>query len=111
MLIIIILKIPFSFAALPYIKDWRPERDIKVVVEDILQTTGHKTIRTRNDVSTGLSIMAYLDVRIPPDQHIRWYDGKESQVFILCDSKIPELGEIVKSYRLRGDDVHLYWQP
>jgi len=111
MVIVIIMKIPFSLVALPYIKDWRPERDIKVVVEDILQTTGQSTVRTRNDVATGLSIMAYMDVRMPPEKHIRWYDGSERQVFILCDTKIPELGEIVKSYRLRGDDVYLYWQP
>jgi 4-amino-4-deoxy-L-arabinose transferase-like glycosyltransferase len=111
MALIIILKIPYSFFVLPYIKDWRPERDIKAVVEDILQTTEGKTIRTRDDVATGLSIGAYLDIRLPAEQYIRWYDGKEKQVYILCDTKIPELGEIVKSYRLRGDDVFLYWQP
>lgn len=110
MALIIILKIPYSFVVLPYIKDWRPERDIKAVVEDILQTTEDKSIRTRDDVATGLSIGAYLDVRLPAEQYIRWYDGKEKQVYILCDTKIPELGEIVKSYRLRGDDVFLYWQ-
>jgi hypothetical protein len=111
MLFMIIIKIPYSFAILPYIKDWRPERDIKAVVEDILQTTEGKTIRTRDDVATGLSIGVYLDVQLPAEQYIRWYDGKEKQVYILCDTKIPELGKIVKSYRLRGDDVFLYWQP
>jgi len=111
MLVIIILKIPFSFAVLPYIKDWRPERDIKVVVEDILQTTADKTVRTRNNVSTGLSIMAYMDVRMPPEQHIRWYDGKERQVFILSYARNADFGTVVKSYRLRGNDVFLYWQP
>ncbi|HKI61602.1 MAG TPA: glycosyltransferase family 39 protein [Mariprofundaceae bacterium] len=111
MLIIIILKVPYSLGILPYIKDWRPERDLNAVAEEILQLTRDHTVRTRDDVSTGLSIGAYMDVRIPPEKYIRWYDGREHQVFVLCDFLDPKLGELKKSWRLRGDDVHLYWQP
>jgi len=52
-----------------------------------------------------------MDVRLPPEKYIRWYDGNEKQVYILYDHLSPKLGKLVKSYRLRGDDVHLYWQP
>ncbi len=110
-LLIIILKIPYSFAVLPYIKDWRPERDIRTVVEDIMQITDGKTLRTLNDVSTGLSIGAYINVRTPHDQFIQWYDGKEKQVYILSEVKDPKLGELLKYWRLQGNNTYLYWQP
>jgi hypothetical protein len=109
--LIIILKIPYSFAVLPYIKDWRPERDIRAVVEDIMQITDGKTLRTMNDVSTGLSIGVYINVRTPHDQFIRWYDGKERQVYILSEVEDPKLGEQIKYWRLQGNHTYLYWQP
>ncbi len=111
MAIIILLKVPYSLAILPYIKDWREGRDLNAVAEEILQLTEGHTVRTWDDVSTGLSIGAYMDVRLPPEKYIRWYDGNEKQVYILYDHLSPKLGKLVKSYRLRGDDVHLYWQP
>ncbi len=111
LLIIIAVKIPYSFGILPYIKDWRPERDIVAVVEDIMQTTNGKPIRTRNDVSTGLSIGAYINVRTPPEQFFRWYDGKEKQVYILTEVKDPKFGTLVKYYHLQGNHTYLYWQP
>jgi len=111
MLIIIVLKIPFSFAVLPYIKDWRPERDIVAVVDDIMRITHGKTLRTLDDVSTGLSIGAYIDVRTPHDQFIRWYDGKEKQVYILSEVVDPKLGKLLKHWRLQGNHTYLYWKP
>jgi len=111
LLIIIAVKIPYSFGVLPYIKDWRPERDILAVVEDIMQTTNGKPLRTLNDVSTGLSIGAYIDVRSPPEQFFRWYDGKEKQVYILSEVADPKLGQQVKYYHLQGNHTYLYWQP
>jgi len=110
-LIIIILKIPYSFAVLPYVKDWRPERDIKAVAEEILQITNGKPLRTRNDVSTGLSIGAYINVRTPPEQFFRWYDGKEKHVYILSEAENPEFGELIKHWRLQGNHTYLYWKP
>ena len=110
-IIVILIKIPYSFAALPYIKDWRPERDIRAVVEDIMQITDGKTLRTKNDVSTGLSIGCYINVRTPHDQFVHWYDGKEHQVYILSEVEDPKLGELVKQWRLQGNHTYLYWQP
>jgi len=111
MVLIIILKVPYSLAVLPYIKDWRPERDIVAVVDDIMQTTNGKILRTRNDVSTGLSIAAYIDSRIPNDQFIRWYNGKEKKVYILSKVKDSKFGKIIKYYHLRGNQTYLYWHP
>jgi len=110
-IIVILMKIPYSFAVLPYIKDWRPERDIRAVVEDIMQFTDGKNLRTMNDVSTGLSIGAYINVRTPPDQFVHWYDGKERQVYILSEVEDPKLGELIKHWRLQGNETYLYWKP
>lgn len=110
-IIVLLLKIPYSFAALPYIKDWRPERDIRAVVEDIMQITAGKTLRTMNDVSTGLSIGCYINVRTPDDHYIRWYNGNERQVYILSEVENPELGTLMKYWRLRGHHTYLYWKP
>ena len=111
MLIVIIMKIPYSLAVLPYIKDWRPERNIVAVVDDIMQITNGKPLRTLDDVSTGLSIGAYIDVRTPHDQFVLWYDGKEKQVYILSEVKDPKLGKLIKHWRLQGNHTYLYWRP
>ncbi len=108
---IILIKVPYSFAILPYIKDWRPERDIQAVVEDIMQITDRKALRTMNDVSTGLSIGCYINVRTPHDQFVRWYNGKERQVYVLSEMEDPKLGQLVKQWRLQGHHTYLYWQP
>ncbi len=108
---IIILKIPFSLAVLPYIKDWRPQRDIKTVVEEIANITQTHQIYTANDVATGLSIAAYLDVQLPPEKYIRWYRGSEHQAYVLAEVKTPDLGKLIKMWPLRGDHVYLYWRP
>ena len=111
MLFVILLKIPFSLAVLPYIKDWRPERSIVAVVDDIMIHTNGKTLRTLNDVSTGLSIGAYINVRTPHDQYLHWYDGKEREVFVLSEIENPTLGKLVKHYRIQGQHAYLYWRP
>jgi len=46
MAIIILLKVPYSLAILPYIKDWREGRDLNAVAEEILQLTEGHTVRT-----------------------------------------------------------------
>ena len=110
MLLIIVLKIPYSFGILPYIKDWRPERDVKVVAEEIIQLTPDMPLRTRNDVSTGLAIAAYIDVWRQDQPPIRWYRDNETGVYVLAEVETPALGQLIKSWRLRGDHVYLYRQ-
>jgi len=109
--IVILLKIPYSFAALPYLKDWRPERDLRGVAEEILSITDGKQIRTLHDMATGISIAAYIDARIPPENYIRWYNGSERNVYVLTEQIENHLGELVKQYRRRGDHIYLYWLP
>ena len=109
-LLIVVLKLPYSFGILPYIKDWRPERDVKVVAEEIVQLTPDMPLRTWNDVSTGLAIAAYIDVWRQEQPPIRWYDGRERGVYVLAEVETPELGQLIKSWRLRGDHVYLYRQ-
>ena len=107
-LMIIVVKIPYSFGILPYIKDWRPERDVKVVAEEILRLTPDLPLRTRNDVSTGLAIAAYIDVWRQEQPPIRWYRDNESGVYILAEVETPALGQLIKQWRLRGDHLYLY---
>lgn len=106
--LVVIVKIPYSLGILPYIKDWRPERDVKAVAEEILQLTADAPLYTRNDVATGLAIAAYIDVWRRERPPIRWYSGHETDVYILAEVETPELGQLVQSWRLRGDHVYLY---
>jgi len=108
--LIILVKIPYSLGILPYIKDWRPERNIKIVAHDIMQRTIKAPLRTQNDVATGLAIAAYIDVWRQQRPPIHWYDGKETGVYILAEVKTPSFGQLVKSWRLRGDHIYLYWK-
>ena len=110
MIIVLVLKIPYSLLVLPYIKDWRPERSLLAVVEDVLQRTEGETVRTLNDIASGLSIAAYMDVRLPPEQYIRWYRG-EHGVYIMVDLPDATLGQLVKDYPIRGRHLYLYWKP
>jgi hypothetical protein len=111
--VFVLLKIPYSFGILPYIKDWRPERNVKVVAEEIMRLTAEAPLRTQNDVSTGLAIAAYLDAWQQDREPVRWYheQDQEKGVFIMAEAETPRLGKLIKTWRLRGDTVYLYWQP
>jgi len=108
--LVVAAKIPYSLGILPYIKDWRPERDVKIVAHEIIQQTLNAPLRTQNDVSTGLAIAAYIDVWRQQRPPIRWYNGKESGVYILAEVETPSFGQLIKIWRLRGDHVYLYWK-
>jgi len=107
---ILIVKIPYSLAVLPYIKDWRHDRSLQVVAEDILEKTQGKPVKTTNDIASGLSIAAYMDVRLPPARYIRWYRG-EHGVFVMAEAPDAALGQLVKNYPIRGRHMYLYWKP
>jgi len=111
MLVILILKIPYSLLVLPYIKDWRPNRSLLAVAEDVLQRTDGKFVRTRDDIASGLSIAAYMDVRLPPEKYVRWYVDEERGVYIMVDLPDDSLGELVNHYPIRGRHLYLYWKP
>ncbi|WP_238701255.1 ArnT family glycosyltransferase [Mariprofundus erugo] len=106
--LLVILKIPYSLAVLPYIKDWRPERDVKAVAEEIMRMTDDAPLLTQNDVATGLAIAAYIDVWRQQRPPVTWYSGSEKTVYILAEVETPALGQLIKSWRLRGDHVYLY---
>ena len=109
MALLIILKIPYSLLALPYIKDWRPERDVKQVAREIMQLTKDAPLMTENDVASGLAIAAYIDIWRRDRPPIRWNDGKR-RAYVLAEKESPKLGKRIRSWRLRGDDVYLYLQ-
>ncbi len=111
MILIIALKIPYSFAALPWLKDWRPNHSLKAVASDVLQRTRGKPVRTKNGIASGLSIAAYMDVQLPPERYIREYRGKEHGVFIMAAQPDVNLGRLVKAYPIRGRHLYLYWKP
>jgi len=75
-----------------------------------MQLTADAPLRTRNDVATGLAIAAYLDVWQQQRPPIRWYRDIETGVYILAEVETPVLGRLIKTWRLRGDHVYLYWQ-
>lgn len=109
--VVVILKIPYSLGILPYIKDWRPERDVKAVATDIARIVGDKPLLSHNDVATGLAIAAYLDVwqhRNPP---VVWDYGTAHGVYVLAETVEPATGELVRKWPLRGDTIYLYWRP
>lgn len=110
MALIVLVKIPYSLGILPYIKDWRPQRDVKIVAHEIIQQTLNAPLRTQDDVATGLAIAAYIDVWRQQRPPIRWYDGKESGVYILAEVETPGFGQLIKTWRLRGDHIYLYWK-
>ncbi len=108
--LVVLLKIPYSLVILPYIKDWRPERDVKLVSTEIMQLTNSAPLRTQNDVATGLAIAAYLDVWRQHRPPIHWYDGHETGVYILTEISEPTFGKLIKKWHLRGSYTYLYWQ-
>jgi len=108
--LLIVLKIPYSLLVLPYIKDWRPERDVKQVAREIIQLTDDAPLTTENNVSTGLAIAAYIDVWRQDRPPIHW-NNRKVRAYVLTKAEAPGLGRLVKSWRLRGDHVYLYLQP
>ncbi len=108
-ILVLVLKIPYSFAVLPWLKDWRPNHSLKAVAADILQRTKGKPVRTENDIASGIGVAAYMNVQLPPQHYIRWYRGKEHGVFIMTEVTQPELGRLVRDYPIRGRHLYLYW--
>ncbi|ATX82057.1 Dolichyl-phosphate-mannose-protein mannosyltransferase [Mariprofundus ferrinatatus] len=106
----ILLKIPYSFVVLPYIKDWRPERNVKLVAEEVIKLTENAPLLSQNDVASGLAVTAYIDVWRQDRQPVTWYRGKVQNVYILAEVESPHLGKLIKSWRLRGDNLYLYWK-
>ncbi|MDX8391362.1 MAG: hypothetical protein R8K53_02180, partial [Mariprofundaceae bacterium] len=97
MALIVILKIPYSLLALPYIKDWRPERDVKQVALEIAQITADAPLFTENDVSTGLAIVAYIDVWQQDRKPVTWNLNKSVRAYVLAEVESPALGVLIKS--------------
>jgi len=113
-IVVMILKVPYSLAVLPYLKQWRPGHDLKSVAEDILQRTHGETVRTRSDIASGLSVGVYMDVRLPPGQFIHWYRPGERRVFIMAKHPNSDYGRLVHTYMIRGGGggpLYLYWKP
>jgi len=108
--LLIVLKIPYSLAALPYLKVWRPGHDVKQVAAEIIRLTGDAPLLTENDVSTGLAIAAYIDVWRQDRPPIRWNLNRETRAYVLAEVETPKLGKLIKSWHLRGDHVYLYMQ-
>ncbi|MET0682592.1 MAG: phospholipid carrier-dependent glycosyltransferase [Casimicrobiaceae bacterium] len=60
------------------------------------------------DVSAaGLSIAAYLDARRFPQQPLQWPPREWPSGFVLSPTEIPELGSVLRKFRLGRNDVYL----
>jgi len=108
MLVVVMVKLPYSLFILPALKDWRPGNDIKAVAHEVLDQIGDAPLYTRNQVPDGYSIAAYIDVwrlREP----VLWYRGQRG-VYVLAQQP-SRFGRLVRSWRLRGDVVYLYHVP
>jgi len=107
--IIVLLKIPYSLLILPYIKDWRPERDVKIVAEEVIRLTQDQPLYTQNDVASGLAVTAYIDVSRRQHPPVTWwYDTMNQQAFIIAEVETPALGTLIKQWPIRGDHLYLY---
>jgi len=106
--LIVIIKIPYSLGILPYIKDWREERDVKAVAEKIMLLSDDAPLYSQNDVATGLAIAAYIDVWRQQRPPVTWYSNSDAEAYILAEVATPSLGRLVKIWPLRGDHVFLY---
>ncbi len=107
--LVLLLKIPYSLLALPYVKDWRPGHDQQAVAREIMALTKDAPLRTLNDVATGLAVIAYIDVWRPDRGYVRWFSPKrDKRVYVLTEREMPSLGRLVRSWTVRGDDMYLY---
>jgi len=108
MLVVLILKIPYSLVVLPYMKDGMVERDLKEVAQDIVLQTEGWPIRSMNVASTGLSVAAYVNVMRDHGDYIRYYTGQDQHTFVISYGLQPQLGLPYKTYHIRGDTLCLY---
>ncbi|MDQ6960931.1 MAG: glycosyltransferase family 39 protein [Mariprofundaceae bacterium] len=106
MVIVLVLKVPYSLWGLPYLKDGMIERDLKVVAQDIIEKTEGWPICSVNVASTGLSVAAYINVMRDNGDYIRYCTG--SRAFMISYHLQDKLGSPEHSYRIRGDALYLY---
>ena len=110
MALVVALKLPYSLAALPWLKDWRPHHDVRQVAREIMATVGDEPLMTENDVATGLAIAAYIDVWRRDKPPIHW-NRRGQRGFVLAEAETPALGKLVRTWVVRGSHVYLYYQP
>ncbi|MDX8391983.1 MAG: hypothetical protein R8K53_05370, partial [Mariprofundaceae bacterium] len=60
--------------------------------------------------STGLAIVAYIDVWQQDRKPVTWNLNKSVRAYVLAEVESPALGVLIKSWNLRGDHVYLYLQ-
>jgi hypothetical protein len=107
-IIILILKIPFSFFALPYVKGgYRTSGDLQKVASDIIQIADGNPIYCTNVTSAGMGVCANLDMKLPENQFVKRKPETDYGV-ILTYNTSDRYGKLIKEYAFRGNHMYLY---
>ena len=101
------LKVPYSFAALPYLKEHGPNHAFRPIVQEVAGVTRCKAgLRLADDSFVGFSVMMYYSrlchVRAP----LRFLAAGDQDVYVFAYDRVPQ-GRVVKAYEIFGGKRYL----
>ncbi len=109
LMMVIIVKIPFSLWALPYAKGgWRADHNMPAIAASIISHAGNKPILSENDAASGMGVVAYIDQRLFPEHVVLNPSALRGEAYILTYFPKPEYGHLVQRYTMHGDAIYLY---
>jgi 4-amino-4-deoxy-L-arabinose transferase-like glycosyltransferase len=100
-------KLVFLLAAFPYYQATYRGANYLQAAQEIHESTRGFPLYATDVTSTGLSVVAHLDVLLLPGGPVVWPPGEFESGFVVSDGRFPEMGTIVKSWQLGGNTVHL----
>jgi len=101
------LKLVFLLAAFPYYQATYRGANYLETAREIHEKTRGFPLYATDVTSTGLSVVAHLDVLLLPGGPVIWPPNEFTSGFVVSDRPYPETGPIVKSWKLGGNEVHL----
>lgn len=109
LVIVLVIKVPFSFWILPYTKGgMRTDHNMSVIAEDIIRHARSKPILSENDAASGMGVAAYIDQQLFPGQIVLNPSAVHGEAYILTYFPKPQYGKLVDRYHMHGDTMYLY---
>lgn len=104
---VLAIKLVFLLIAFPYYQATYRGANYLQTAKEIQEKTRGFPVYATDVTSTGLSVVAYLDVLLLPGGPVVWPPKDFDSGFVVSDGRFPEMGTIVQTWQLGGNTTHL----
>ncbi|HEX9179470.1 MAG TPA: hypothetical protein VF859_03680, partial [Burkholderiales bacterium] len=104
---VLAFKLVFLLAAFPWYQATYRGANYLQTAKEIHDSTRGFPVYATDVTSTGLSVVAHLDVLLLPGGPVVWPPKDFQSGFVVSDGRFPEMGTIVKRWQLGGNEMQL----